>query len=188
MLACLLTNGAASERRESDHSHRNYVEKGMPIHSGFSFDLSTSTREPRGMDGGKSAVRWYAEIAVHAYGSVAAHSPERNFGAAQRSRSQSTRPCDCEREHLLTRGDLERQCRVRVCAVQRRRFPVGANPTRQTLQPEAIGAVMEVTKWLKPSISVSRIGDSASVQAVTRVNAEQASKRTMRRPTRFGEG
>ncbi len=43
---------------------------------------------------------------------------------------------------------------------------------------------MEVTKWLKPSMSVSRIGDSASVQAVTRVNAEQASKRTMRRPTR----
>ena len=31
---------------------------------------------------------------------------------------------------------------------------------------------------------MSRIGDSASVQAVTRVNAEQASKRTMRRPTR----
>jgi hypothetical protein len=43
---------------------------------------------------------------------------------------------------------------------------------------------MEVTKWLKPSECVSRIGDSASVQAVTRVNAEQASKRTMRRPTR----
>ena len=43
---------------------------------------------------------------------------------------------------------------------------------------------MEVTKWLKPSESVSRIGDGASVQAVTRVNAEQASKRTMRRPTR----
>ena len=58
--------------------------------------------------------------------------------------------------------------------MRRRRFPVGASPTRQTLQPEAIGAVMEVTKWLKPSISVSRIGDSASVQAVTRVNAEQA--------------
>ena len=42
------------------------------------------------------------------------------------------------------------------------------------LQPEAIGAVMEETKGLKPSISVSRIGDSASVQAATRVNAEQA--------------
>ena len=37
---------------------------------------------------------------------------------------------------------------------------------------------MEVTKWLKPSISVSRIGGSASVQAATQVNAEQASKRT----------
>src|ERR1039457_4313398 len=73
---------------------------------------------------------------------------------------------------------------LRVCAVKRRRFPVGASPTRQSLQPEAIGAVMEVTKWLKPSISVSRIGDSASVQAATRVNAEQSSKRTMRRPTR----
>src|ERR1700688_4479968 len=76
------------------------------------------------------------------------------------------------------------RCPIWVCAVQRRRFPVGANPTRQPLQPEAIGAVMEVTKWLKPSISVSRIGGSASVQAVTRVNAEQSSKRTMRRPTR----
>jgi hypothetical protein len=38
----------------------------------------------------------------------------------------------------------------------------------------AIGAVMEVTKWLKPSISVSQIGDSASVQAATRVSALQA--------------
>ena len=33
-------------------------------------------------------------------------------------------------------------------------------PPGDSLQPEAIGAVMEVTKWLKPSISVSRIGDS----------------------------
>ena len=35
---------------------------------------------------------------------------------------------------------------------------------------------MEVTKWLKPPVSVSRIGDRASVQAATRVNTEQASK------------
>ena len=56
-------------------------------------------------------------------------------------------------------------------------------PPGKPLQPEAIGAVMEVTKWLKPSISVSQIGGSASVQAATRVNAEQASKRTMCRPT-----
>ena len=40
-------------------------------------------------------------------------------------------------------------------------------PPGDSLPPEAIGAVMEVTKWLKPSISVSRIGDSASVQAAT---------------------
>ena len=32
------------------------------------------------------------------------------------------------------------------------------------------------------------IGDSASAQAATRVNAEQASKRTMRGPHPFGEG
>src|ERR1022692_4201399 len=43
---------------------------------------------------------------------------------------------------------------------------------------------MEVTKWLKPSECGSRIGGRASVQAATRVNAEQASKRTMCRPTR----
>src|SRR5258705_4240006 len=33
-----------------------------------------------------------------------------------------------------------------ACAVTRRRFPVGASPTRQTLQPEATGAAMEVTQ------------------------------------------
>jgi hypothetical protein len=44
---------------------------------------------------------------------------------------------------------------------------------------------MEVTKWLKPSNSVSRIGDGASVQAAMRVNVEQASKRTMCGPTRL---
>ena len=79
--------------------------------------------------------------------------------------------------------ELERG-RLPVCALKRRCVPVGANPTRQPLQPEATGAVMEETNWLKPSVSVSRIGDSTRVQAVTRVNAGQASKRTMRRPTR----
>jgi hypothetical protein len=32
----------------------------------------------------------------------------------------------------------------------RRRYPVGASPTRRTLQPEATGAGMEETKCLKP--------------------------------------
>src|SRR5258705_9871327 len=97
--------------------------------------------------------------------------------------------------HLDGRGKLpakeplfvvaaSRKSPLRVSAVTRRRFPVGASPTRQPLQPEATGAAMEVTKWLKPSECASRIGDGASVQAATRVNAEQASKRTMRRPTR----
>jgi hypothetical protein len=40
----------------------------------------------------------------------------------------------------------EKERLLLACAVQRRRFPVGASPTRQSLQPEAIGAVMEVTK------------------------------------------
>ena len=39
----------------------------------------------------------------------------------------------------------------------------GCNPTRQTLQPEATGAVTEVTKWLKPSDSVSRYTVTARV-------------------------
>ena len=61
---------------------------------------------------------------------------------------------------------------------------MGANPTRQPLQPEATGATVEVTKSLKPSVMrVTTYGDGASVQAVTRVNAEQTSKRTMHRPT-----
>jgi hypothetical protein len=50
-----------------------------------------------------------------------------------------------------------------ACAVTRRRFPVGVNPTRRPLQPEATGAVMEETKWLKPSDSVSRYTVTARV-------------------------
>ena len=38
-----------------------------------------------------------------------------------------------------------RECLLWVCAVVRRRFPVGARPSRRTLQPEATGAVMVVT-------------------------------------------
>ena len=46
-------------------------------------------------------------------------------------------------------------------------------PPGEMLQPEVIGAVTEVTKWLKPSIErATNSGGSTSVQAVTRVNAE----------------
>ena len=74
--------------------------------------------------------------------------------------------------------------RVPMCAVIRRRFPAGASPARRPLQPEATGAGMEATKCLKPSDSGHEFGDRASVQAATRVNAEQSSKRSMCRPTR----
>jgi len=39
-----------------------------------------------------------------------------------------------------------------ACAVLRQRFSVGGNPTRQALQLEAIGAVMEATEWLTPLV------------------------------------
>src|SRR5262247_787766 len=63
-------------------------------------------------------------------------------------------------------------------------YPAGAGPARRPLQPEATGAGMEVTKCLKPPDSGHEIGDRASVQAATRVNVEQSSKRSMCRPTR----
>src|SRR5260370_14945733 len=53
---------------------------------------------------------------------------------------------------------------VRMCAMIRRRFPEGS--ARRQLQPEATGAIMEVTKWLKPSDVGSRIGDRASANAL----------------------
>jgi hypothetical protein len=68
---------------------------------------------------------------------------------------------------------------------------VGAIPTRhRSLQPVAIGAAVEVTILPKPSMERVALGDSASRQAVTRVNAEQASKQEMWEPTqqRYGEG
>ena len=47
---------------------------------------------------------------------------------------------------------------------------------------------MEVTKLSKPSMTKGRVSDSASKQAVTRVNAEQAPKRVMWEPTRLSNG
>jgi hypothetical protein len=47
---------------------------------------------------------------------------------------------------LLRVPALGHRRQLRVCAVERRRFPVGVRPTRRPLQPEATGAAMEVTK------------------------------------------
>ena len=61
-------------------------------------------------------------------------------------------------------------------AVTRRRFSQWVQfPPGDSLQPEATGAGMEVTKCLKPPDSGHEFGDCASVQAATRVNAEQTS-------------
>ena len=78
-----------------------------------------------------------------------------------------------------------------TCAVTRRRLSQWVQgPPGDSLQPEATGAGMEVTKCLKPPDSSHEIGDRASVQAATRVNAEQSSKgRCAGRPeSGIGEG
>jgi hypothetical protein len=62
---------------------------------------------------------------------------------------------------------------------------VGVIPTRQlSFQPVAIGAAVEAT--ILPKLLMERVaeGDHASKQAVTRRNAEQASKILMWEPTR----
>ena len=79
--------------------------------------------------------------------------------------------------------------RIIQCAVKGVVSSAGANPARQlSFQPVAIGAAVEVTKPPEPSMAKGRFGDSASRQAVTRVNAEQASKRVMWEPTRLSNG
>src|SRR5208337_2790139 len=65
----------------------------------------------------------------------------------------SSRPSSMTNEGGFDRSPAGGERLLFACAVRRRRFPVGASPTRRTLQPEATGAVMEVTKWLKPSVA-----------------------------------
>jgi hypothetical protein len=81
---------------------------------------------------------------------------------------------------------------VLACAVKRRWSTAGESPARETgsLHPVAIGAVVEATKPLKPSVQRVALGDSASRQAVTKVNAEQAPKIITQELTRrkYGEG
>ena len=71
-------------------------------------------------------------------------------GAATHDAQRCRQECRLCRRVQVFHWSRER-VRSRVCAVIRRRFPVGASPARRMLQPEATGAVMEVTKWLKPS-------------------------------------
>jgi len=63
-----------------------------------------------------------------------------------------------------------------------------SHPATGSLQPVAIGAAVEVTKPSEPTRQTGRSGDSASRQAVIRVNVEQASKRPMWTPTLQSDG
>jgi hypothetical protein len=64
-------------------------------------------------------------------------------------------------------------CPLYPCAVIRRRFPVGANPTRRTLQPEAIGRARERGRWgsSQPNCSSYRQGAAAGEQATSTRNS-----------------
>jgi hypothetical protein len=69
--------------------------------------------------------------------------------------------------------------------VERRRFPVGESPTRRNAPAGCNRSNCGGNETVEAfGEAVTKYGDGASVQAVTRVNAEQASKRTMRGPTR----
>jgi hypothetical protein len=87
---------------------------------------------------------------------------------------------------IVCRGDFERL--TAYFRVRRGKAWIfsGCNsrPATWSLQPAAIGAAVEVTKPPKPSMQRVASGDSASRQAVTRVNAEQAPKGLMWEPTR----
>ena len=72
------------------------------------------------------------------------------------------RTCRCLLQSRMTRWSCRRRHNFRKNAVRDaenfRLTPMpqisGCKAPGDSLQPEAIGAVMEVTKWLKPSISV----------------------------------
>ena len=77
------------------------------------------------------------------------------------------------------------------CAVLRHRTPAGGRPARQLFRSSRKQSerFVEVTKWTE-ALRWKRAasGGSASAQAVTRMNAEQASRTSMRRPPRRSHG
>jgi hypothetical protein len=98
-------------------------------------------------------------------------------GRSERRDSDSSRPG----------GVRFRRCQRPLlgCAVGRRRFPVGESPTRRNAPAGSNRSNCGGNETVEAfGEAVTKYGDGASVQAVTRVNAEQASKRTMRGPTR----
>jgi hypothetical protein len=135
-------------------------------------------RRFRGQDGAshRFAQRQIAETASKGVSKLLV---VRTFSAAHHAGAGSDRKPRDQCEDDGGRGILDRRLDTRVrfgCApCQGGAFQWVQGPPGASLQPEATGAGMEVTKCLKPSDGGSRIGDRASVQAATRVHAEQAS-------------
>jgi hypothetical protein len=112
-------------------------------------------------------------------------SPSRGVGLGYRSRPSLAVRCALNR--------LSASClrRFRGAPCKGDDDPAGERPARQvSFQPEAIGAAKEVTNSLKHFGVEGHAGVLASMQARTRVNAEQTSKHAMRKPTLplWGEG
>jgi hypothetical protein len=111
-----------------------------------------------------------------------------SYGCGQNEPKVRTADRDITRHRPLLASPIALS-RIIQCAVERLEFPAGGKPARQgLLQPEAVGAAVEVTKLPKPSMVGVAYGGSASIQAVTRVNVEQAPKRVMWKPTRLNNG
>src|SRR6266849_1086785 len=71
-----------------------------------------------------------------------------------------------------------------VCAANRRASLAGAKPVRQEVAPAGSNRSGDGSNDIAEAFDgKDRNSDSANRQAVTRVNVEQASKKTMRKPT-----
>ena len=82
--------------------------------------------------------------------------------------------------------------RIIQCAVLRFIDSSGceSHPATRRSRRHHLERFKEVTNWTEALQEKASVGKSASMQAVTRVNVEQASKRVMWEPTRlnYGEG
>jgi hypothetical protein len=89
----------------------------------------------------------------------------------------AVRPSPALRPTATYSGAIGNDC-FTVCAVTSRRFPAGASPTREPLQPEATRAVMEVTKAGPTPI------ETATVKAERQKTKERVSRDVRARPCR----
>ena len=159
------------------------IGKAVPQPSGGVGDASRPSRSRRELRRVPGRRRWVR----HDESRMAGHPPRRRRG--------DQRPACFRRGTGDTAATSDRSAShsdpYTQCAVTRRRSSAGANPARQlSLQPVAIGADDGGNDIVRSTPRRAALGGSATMRAATRVNAEQASKRLMRKPTRLscGEG